>query len=199
MVLNALNQNTTNLKFNLSSFMGSTKGANFAGKNNSSSYYAKKGEPAYQKEMDKDGDGIISFDDLRKFCKEGGISTREMTKMIETSFAYQSVKTSDESASKNLQNTEKTEFKTGVLDLIYAKDGDSKYDKEQDSNRDAIVSYAEYLRYCEQNAKTETKNSDTKVVNNGNKQFMTVSFGHASNIYCKTQTELPSGKIEGKA
>ena len=87
----------------------------------------------------------------------------------------------------------------GSLELIYAEDGESKYNKDLDTNKDSKISYIEYLRYCEQNAKMEAKNSDTKIVNHNKNKFMTVSFGHASNAYSRIALEAPDGKVEGKA
>jgi hypothetical protein len=58
-------------------------GSNFGNKNNNSPYYAKKGEPMYQKNMDSDDDGVISFDEFREYCKSNGISTSDMKKMLE--------------------------------------------------------------------------------------------------------------------
>ena len=90
-------------------------------------------------------------------------------------------------------------LKTGNLDLIYANDGDGNYDADIDLNKDSKISYPEYLRYCEQNARMEAKNSDTKIVEDDKKKFMTVSFGHASNAYNRVQSEAPEGKVESKA
>ena len=87
------------------------------------------------------------------------------------------------------------DYNIGDLDIIYAQDGDGNYDEDMDTNRDSKISYREYLRYCEQNAKTEEKNSDTKILSDKTK-FMTVSFGHVSNAYNKYELNIPVGKIE---
>ena len=99
----------------------------------------------------------------------------------------------------NKKEDKKYDSSMGNLELIYAKDGDRNYDSELDTNGDSIISYTEYLRYCEQNAKMEAKNSDTKIVNYNKSKFMTVSFGHASNAYSRIALEAPDGKVEGKA
>ena len=193
MALNALNQNTQNLQFSLNSFMTSMLGSNFRNKSNSNNYYAKKGEPLYQKEMDSDEDGVVSFDEFRNYCKENGITAKEMSKMMEMRLAYQM--TTDKENKK--EETQKAVF--GELDLIYAKDGDDKFDESMDTNNDSKISYREYLRYCEQNAKPEEKISDTKIRENNKNKFMTVSYGKISNAYNKVEFEAPEGKIENRA
>ena len=197
--MNVLNQNTSSMKFGLNSFMSSTLGTKFGNKNDSNSYYSKKGEPTYLEDMDKDSDGIVTFDEFREYCKDNDISAKDMKNMLQARQDYLMAKDSEKTDEEQDKPKVKEEFKTGILDLIYAKDGDQKYNPEQDSNGDSIVSYAEYLRYCEQNAKTEAKNSDTRVMEDGKNRFMTVSFGHASNVYNKAISEIPKGRVEGKA
>ena len=190
MGLNALNQN---FRYNLSSFLTDMLNSNAKNKNNNSgNYYAKKGEPTYQKDMDGDDDGIITIDEFRKYCKEHGISAKEMVKMMEQRLNYQMSKGN---------NAEKEQYDSAIgnLEIIYAKDGDDKYDKNMDTNSDAKISYKEYLRYCEQNAKTEDKNSDTRIRENNKDQFMTVSYGKITKAYSKVESEAPEGKVEGRA
>lgn len=193
MVLNALNQNTTGLK--LGSFMSSTLNSYSGNKNNSNSYYAKKGEPMYQEDMDSDRDGIVTFDEFKDYCKVNNISSKDMTDMMEMRMAYRM----SQIAERTAYSTSEKNKSVNNLDLIYANDGDTKYDSELDINDDSKISYTEYLRYCAQNARMEAKNSDTKIVENNKKQFMTVSYGHASNAYNKVESETPEGKIESKA
>lgn len=193
MALNALNQDFVNSKFNL--FMTSLLGSN-KDKAANNSYYAKKGEPMYQEDMDSDNDGIVSFDEFKEYCKSNNISSKDVSDMIDMRMAYRM----SQYASDTLKKADFEKLKTGSLDLIYANDGDGNYDAELDINKDSKVSYNEYLRYCEQNAKMEAKNSDTKIVaDNNKKQFMTVSFGHASNAYNRVQADAPEGKVESKA
>lgn len=196
MGLNALNQNTPDLNFNLNSFMSSTLGTKFGNNGNSDSYYAKKGEPTYQKDMDTDNDGLVTFEEFKEYCKANDISSQDMKKMLETRMAYKMAKDTIGS-SKPEEKTKEPAI--GNLDLIYAKDGDDRYNADQDSNGDSKVSYTEYLRYCEQNAKMEAKNSDTKIVDYDKSKFMTVSFGHATNAYNRNESDAPEGKIESKA
>ncbi len=197
MALNILNQKAMNLQSDL--FMTSMLKTNFNKINNNNSFYAKKGEPMYQEAMDSDRDGVVSFDEFKEYCKNNNISSKDMKDMIELRMAYRMSQASSESA-EEAGKTKKEDFPIGNLDLIYANDGDGNYSAELDINKDKKVSYNEYLRYCEQNARMEAKNSDTKVVDNNSKsKFMTVSFGHASNAYNRAEVEVPEGKVEGKA
>ena len=200
MVLNALNQNTNHLTFNENAFMTKMLGSNFGNQNNSESYYAKKGEPMYQKDMDSDNDGIVTFDEFKEYCKKNDISAKEMKNMLETRMSYMMTKNSSESDDKNdTKKVEPADYVFGDLDIIYAKDGDERYDAKIDTNKDSKVSYSEYLRYCQQNAKTEEKRSDTKVNEHEKSKFMTYSFGHAANAYNRNESETPKGRVEGKA
>ena len=192
MALDALNQNFASSKFN--SFMTTLLGTK-TDKNANNSYYAKKGEPMYQEDMDSDGDGIVSYDEFKNYCKENNMSSKDIADMIDMRMAYRM----SQYAEETIKQTNFAELKTGSLDLIYANDGDSNYDAKIDSNKDSIVSYSEYLRYCEQNARMEAKNSDTKIVEDNKSKFMTVSFGHVSNAYNRVQSEVPEGKVESKA
>ena len=189
MALNVLNQNLMSSKFN--SFISTAFG--YKQTNNSNgAFYAKKGEPMYQEEMDSDKDGIVSFEDFREYCKANDISAKDMSDMIEMRMAYRM----SQNAIQSAKTSKSDKFTTGNLDLIYAKDGDGNYDANIDTNKDSQISYIEYLRYCEENARMEAKNSDTKVVEDYKNKFMTVSFGHASNAYNKISSEVPEGKIE---
>lgn len=192
MALNILNQESMNLKLN--SFMTSMLDTKIGKNTNNNSFYAKKGEPMYQEGMDADRDGVVSFDEFKAYCKTNNISAKDMTDMLELRMAYRMSEKNEESG-----KSEKTELPTGSLDLIYANDGDGNYSAELDANKDKKVSYNEYLRYCEQNARMEAKNSDTKVVEDNKTKFMTVSFGHASNAYNRVEAEAPEGKVEGRA
>ena len=100
---------------------------------------------------------------------------------------------------KELSETKsKSDIATGDLEIIYAEDGDSNYDNSMDSNGDSRISYKEYLRYCEQNSKTEEKRSDTKI-SEDKRKFATYSFGHAYNAYNKAGAGIPKGKIFSEA
>ena len=195
MTLNILNQNSSKHALNLNSYMTSMLGFKF-GNNinaNSNSYFAQKGEPIYQKDMDSDNDGIVTFDDFKNYCKENDISSKQMAKMLQNRIAYQ--------LSKENVNSEQAQpqLKTGSLDLIYAESGEDNFDEKMDFNSDSKISYAEYLRYCEQNAKTAIKHSDTKIKEDSKNRFMTISFDKIATAYQKNTGEVLEGKIESEA
>lgn len=196
--LNTLNQNGYN-NFNASAYLKSALGTQFGENSSSNIYYAKKGEPTYQVSMDTDEDGIVTFDEFRNYCKDNDISANEMKKMLELRTAYQLSKSSTDPVNKVENIDEKDKYKFGSLDLIYAEKNDSIYDESMDSDKDSKISYREYLKYCEQNARTEAKNSDTKIRENDKSKFMTVSYGRISNAYNKIELEAPEGKVEGIA
>ena len=191
MALFTLNQNSLDSQLNsLTTLLLNSKTNN----KSNNSYYSKKGEPMYQEAMDSDRDGIVSFEEFKAYCKANNISSKDIADMTEMRMAYRMSQNAD-----NIKQREQEKMQTGSLDLIYAKDGDNNYDAELDINRDSKISYNEYLRYCEQNARMDTKNSDTKIIKNSKNKFMTRSFGHASDIYRKIESELPEGKVENKA
>ena len=199
MNINIYNQKTTNFKFDANSFFTANLGSNFGNMNNSSSYYAKKGDPIYQKSMDADEDGIVSFDEFREYCKTNGISSEEMKQMMETRMSYKMMQEFNENTKNSEKNSEKQDIKIGDLDIIYAKNGDDKFDDKMDSNGDSKISYKEYLRYCEQNAKTEQIYNNTKIIEDSKTKFMTLSYGKVSNAYSKTEYEAPKVKVESNA
>ena len=193
MELNTLNQNTSamNLYSVLTSMLGT---GGFGGGSNSS--YAKKGEPGYSADMDSDGDGIVSFEDFRQYCKNNGVSNNDMSKMLKYRMTYQITKDLQNQPAKSNKNED---FEPAPFELIYAEENDSNYDEKFDADGDSKVTYEEYLRYCEQNARQEAKNSDTKIRENDKSKFMTVSYGRISNVYNKVAMEAPEGKVENIA
>ena len=49
-------------------------------------------------------------------------------------------------------------------DEIFAKDGDFKYNKAMDYNGDGIVTYDEYMRYCEENAVSQYSQNPSSTI-----------------------------------
>lgn len=196
MTFNVQRQNNTN-NFNISAYLKYALKSNSSSKD-SSILYAKKGEPSYLQEMDTDNDGNITMEEFRQYCKENNISTNDMAKMLELRMAYRMSKDVTDLIGKNKKEDKKenNELTFGDLELIYAEENDGKYDENMDSDSDLRVSYKEYLRYCEQNARTKNKSSDTKIQENNNSKFMTVSYGKITNAYTKVETEEPEGKVE---
>ena len=46
---------------------------------------------------------------------------------------------------------------------IYARKGDEKYVEEMDENKDSIVTYNEYIKYCQEYANSNDKKDDIKL------------------------------------
>jgi hypothetical protein len=162
------------------------------GSNNS--YYAKKGEPMYMKEMDADDDGVVTFDEFKDYCKEKGISTKEMTKMVQMADSYR------ELMNQTQKNDKKSPIDTQVNDLldkinskndnkIYAVRGDDKYNEAMDSNGDDKITYKEYIDYCLEHAKTNEQKSNTKVEYTQNGEFKTTNAGKAAGAYARSESQ----------
>ena len=153
-------------------------GGNTISNENRDSYYAKKGEPMYMEEMDADEDGIVSFDEFKDYCKDKGISSREMTKMMEMGNSYRELmnqvqKKEEKSSIINFEVNdllEKTNSKTN--DKIYATRGDDRYDSAMDANSDDKITYKEYIDYCVEHVKTEEQKSNTRVEKTENGVFI---------------------------
>ncbi|MBQ8475746.1 hypothetical protein IJ531_01645 [bacterium] len=142
-------------------------------------YYAKEGEPIYQKDMDLDEDGIVTFDELRKYCQENNADVRQLVKNW---LVYHSTKEAQK-ASDEINGIE--EEQEADCDLIYAKKGDDKYEAVMDKNDDNKITYKEYYEYCmkHSNDKKEGDKPEIKAVEE----------------YKKQDSEPPEGKIETQA
>ena len=159
---------------------------------NSDAYFAKKGEPMYMKEMDPDEDGIVSLDEFKDYCKDKGISERDMTKMIQMSNSYRELL--NQTSKNNSKNT--IDYPAGdLLDKInsknnnktYAVSGDKKYNEAMDSDNDGKVTYKEYIDYCVEHVKTKEQKSNTKVEQTEDGVFKTTSIGKALNAYASSE------------
>ena len=176
-------------------------GLNFGMKanNNNSAYYAKKGEPMYMKEMDTDEDGIVSFDEFKDYCQANGISSREMTKMVQMANSYrtmQAQKKAEKSIEKQNKSKNQPEIKEVESEAVYAKRGDSKYDEVMDTNNDDKVSYKEYIEYCKEHSQPQEQKSDTKVSESEDGEFKTTSTGKAINSYTQSETESAENFVD---
>ena len=143
--------------FNFKSFK-----TNFNKQMEKTPYYAKEGEPIYKKDMDYDEDGIVDFDELKKYCEENNISKEDINQMLKNWLIYHASKDVEEK-SKEIKEDDK---KHGDFEIYYSKKGDSKYDEKMDKNNDSKVSYKEYTEYCEKNF--HPKENKEKEENNEN-------------------------------
>ena len=156
------------------------------------------------KEMDADEDGIVSLDEFKDYCKDKGISDKEMTKMIQMVNSYR------ELMSQTGTNDKKTPINniTGDLlekinsknnDKIYAVRGDDNYDEAIDANGDDKITYKEYIDYCVEHVKTNEQKTNTKVEQTEDGGFKTTSYGKAVNAYTRAESESARGMFEYKA
>ncbi len=122
----------------------------------------KKGEPGYLKAMDEDDDGIVTMEEFNNYCAENGVSEDEKLKLLSTiNAAKQSQKINDQMQAKQKEEKE-TEETSKENKIIYAKKGDDKYNLKMDENQDDVVTYEEYIKYC-QNKKQNEKQTDNKI------------------------------------
>lgn len=157
-------------------------------------YYAKKGEPIYQKDMDLDEDGVVSIDEFREYCKN---NNADVEQLLKNWLVYHSSKDVAETAKKLKEDEQQEEQTLKNDEALYAKKGDLKYEAVMDSNDDGKITYKEYMEYCKTNAKEEK--SDTKTITSeGSDDELTITnVGKAMEEYNKT--ESPEGKIETQA
>lgn len=168
--------------FNPSSSNSKTKGA----------VYAEKGQPMYQKDMDKDEDGIITLQEFNDYCDENDISYAERQQMLENRLQYQlrteHAKVSDE-VRKIKPQTEK----------VYAKKGDKQYNEEMDSDGDGKITYNEYMSYCEEQAKSEQKETSNAKMEKEDEEVIVKNPAKAVSTYAKAENGEKECKIEEKA
>jgi len=176
---------------------------NTATSSNTSAYFAKKGEPMYMKEMDTDEDGIVSFDEFKDYCKNKGISTSEMKKMVQMGNSYRELMNQTQrDKKKNPINDQVNELLEKINskfnDKIYAVRGDDKYNEAMDSDGDNKITYKEYVDYCIEHSKTKNLKSDTQIEKTNNGEFKTTSAGTAINAYIKAENQHNPGMFEYK-
>ena len=168
-------------------------------------YFAKKGEPMYMQEMDADDDGIVSFDEFKNYCKDKGISSRQMEKMVQMGSSYRELmnqvqKNGEKATPANIQVNDLLEkINSKSDDKIYAVRGDDKYDEVIDSNSDDKITYKEYVDYCVEHAKTNEQKSNTRFEQTENGLFKTTSYGKALNAYARAESEPVQGMYEYEA
>lgn len=112
--------------------------------NSDNSIYARYGEPTYQKSMDLDEDGQITFDEFRQYCKDNGLSSDEIEKLLEARAMWKMLQESKE------KREEIQDQKEAQKDNIYSKN--------DDSSDNQIADFDEYMEYCKEHAKEEMSN-----------------------------------------
>ena len=197
---NSILSNIKNSSPETNFFNKKSVGANLGIKmnNNTSVYYAKKGEPMYMKEMDTDEDGIISLDEFKDYCQENGISSREMIKMVQMANSYRTMQ-SDKRAEKSIkQKSSNDNVQEIEKEAIYAKRGDAKYEEVMDTNNDDKVSYKEYIEYCKEHAARQNKKNKTTVNKSNEDEFKTINAGKAINSYIRSE-QIADGIVNDDA
>ncbi|MBR3605333.1 MAG: hypothetical protein IKL52_04825 [Candidatus Gastranaerophilales bacterium] len=122
--------------------------------NNSSQNYAKKivlaskGESGYSPIFDVDNNGIITLDEFNKYCEENGVKEEDKLKLM---MSMQSSKIKESFTEKEEDDSR-----------IYARKGDKKYVEEMDEDKNSIVTYDEYIKYCQKYANSNEKEEQQK-------------------------------------
>ena len=173
--------------------------------------YATKGEPMYQKEMDTDEDGVITFKEFMDYCDENGIGYKERVLMLNNRMTYQLNKKTAESSEKVQQEAEKAEESENTeenndSEKVYARKGDTNYEEVIDGNDDGTITYAEYMEYCRKQSENsadqafspkaeavKTENPETK-----EEQIVVKDYAKAFKSYANSESKAES-KIEDEA
>ena len=196
--------------------VANTNNQSFGIQNNSFSkgknaVYATKGEPMYQKEMDADEDGVITFKEFMDYCDENGIGYKERVLMLNNRMTYQLNKKVAESSEKVQQEAEKAEESENTeenndSEKVYAREGDTNYEEVIDGNDDGTITYAEYMEYCRKQSENsadqvfspkaeavKTENPETK-----EEQIVVKDYAKAFKSYANSESKAES-KIENEA
>lgn len=196
--------------------VANTNNQSFGIQNNSFSkgknaVYATKGEPMYQKEMDTDEDGVITFKEFMDYCDENGIGYKERVLMLNNRMTYQLNKKAAESSEKVQQEAEKAEESKSTeenndSEKVYARKGDTNYEEVIDENDDGTITYAEYMEYCRKQSENsadqaflpkaeavKTENPETK-----EEQIVVKDYAKAFKSYANSESKAES-KIEDEA
>lgn len=179
--------NTNNLMVG-SQVMKST----FTSSNTKGAVYAEKGQPMYQKDMDKDEDGIVTLQEFNDYCDENDISYAQRKQMLENRLNYQ-LNTEHAEASAKIH-----EIKSEA-EAVYAEEDDEQYDKEMDENGDGKVTYEEYMKYCEEHAEELPKATGNAVIENDEDEVLIKDSAKAVSKYAQTEKGEQKSKIEDEA
>ena len=173
MVLANISANTTNLYSNIYS-SDKNSFSMFAGNNNSAVeqntnaakniILVKKGSTGYMTDIDFDDNGDITLEELNKYCEENGVSDKDKIAMLTT---IELSKVKEKLIEKNVRQVEVEQEDKQPKDTkeedseksVYAKKGEDKYNEAMDNNRDGIVTYIEYVKYCTEQAENSAKSS----------------------------------------
>ena len=155
--------------------------------------YARKGEPMYQKDMDADEDGVVTFEEFNNYCDENDISYAQRSEMLQNRLNFQL----HSDRARSSEEIRKIESKGEAL---YAEEGDDKYTEEMDSNSDGKITYEEYMKYCEEQEQAQdTPQPEKAQLTTDEEKVVVKNEGKAINKYAKAESEETESKVEKEA
>ena len=123
--------------------------------------YATEDELIYEKKMDLDEDGTITFDEVKEYCKKNKVNLNEVLNKWQNYRMLQNEEEVTKEVIKSLDNVEESQDN----EQVYAKKGDDNYEAEMDSNEDDVVTYKEYYEYCSKNnIENKSKNNIKDII-----------------------------------
>jgi len=123
--------------------------------------YATEGELIYEKKMDLDEDGTITFDEVKEYCKKNKVNLNEVLNKWQS---YRILQNEQDVAKEIMKSLEEEDDETSDDELVYAKVGDEKYEAQMDTNKDKVVTYKEYNDYCAKHKENESKNDIKDII-----------------------------------
>ena len=149
---------------------------------------ANKGDMGYMQVVDMDGNGIITLDEFDEYCDKNEITDEARLKLMTVMTC---AKKNDAIIGEQVEKAEeKEENKEKENRNIYARRGEEKYVEEMDENKDSVVTYDEYINYCEKYA-SSNKEEDEKGVKSK-------EFSEALKAYSEYKTQEVEIKVDEK-
>ena len=115
----------------------------------------KKGEAGYMEAMDKDKDGEVTMEEFNSYCEENGVDDKTKLALLETIQSAKMTKKLQEKMEAQRKEQEEGEKDEATVQdenkdgIIYAKKGDEKYNEVMDENNNGVITYEEYIKYCQ--------------------------------------------------
>ena len=153
---------------------------------NQTAEYAKKGEPMYMEEMDSDGDGVVSLDEFRDYCKSKNISTKKMIQMSQMASTYRTMQAENQTIDYISKLIPNTAPKVKQADSNQSHTN-NKFNISNDPNNDKNVSYKEYMAYCEQNTVRHELKSNVKTEETDDGALKIKNSAKSINSYLKNE------------
>jgi len=135
---------------------------------------ANKGEASYLPVFDLNNDSIITLEEFNEYCSENGIDESDKLKILTAMNLSKNAKVLEEKKQNN---------------NIYAKKGDKKYVDAMDENKNSIITYEEYIKYCEKHANSTRKETGVK----------SIEFKKAIKAYSNSEIQQEEIKVDSEA